>query len=975
MDRINFRGSILVWFVQYIIWTTLLVTVYFYSYNKELSTYIEKLLATENLSIKLGKQIIIKDMEIIRSDVLGLTHHEALYKLSISPTTTELESLSREFFLFSLTGRGVYDQVRFLDSEGMEIVRINYIDGQPVKVPPHQLQNKVNRNYFKDAIVLERREILISPFDLNTEKGQVEQPIKPILRFATPVFDYLGRKRGIVILNYLGSTITNNFYEASKNSINQPMLMNDSGYWLFNNNKDLAWGFMYGREPEFTKDYPLAWKVLEKKDKGQIQTDAGFFTFDTVNILNDSVSGDFKSSRYFPDTHTSAGNNPASWKIISHLPSEILDAEAARIYNNLTTIFLPFFILLTIVHITFNHFRKQHKNREFIFNRVMKNSINEVYIFNAYTLLFNNVNQGALNNIGYTLNEMKTMTPVDIIPDFSLEAYEKLLTPLRNNEIKELIFETIHQRKDGSQYPIEAHLQLMAGGEELFTAFILDISTRKKTAEQLNQLADMVSCSKDMVALIDTNYRHVTVNRAYGEMLSLSSENIIGRTVADVVGEDYFLNQVKLRLDECFSGKTVSFETVYSSSPHDKHIFNISFSPYAGSNKIIKGAIVSARDITENEMLKSSKIDSIGLLAGGIAHDFNNILTGLFGNIQLAQLKLSLDHPAYKHIENASIAMSRAKSLTGQLLTFSKGGQPLLEVEDIKPVILDSVKLNLSGSDTESVINLCEDLWRIKIDKGQLSQVFSNILINAIQAMPDGGKIYIDATNEIFTNETATPFLSGNFVKICIRDEGIGISKENLNDIFVPYYSTKKTGNGLGLASSLSVIKKHQGEIMVDSEVGAGTSFTIYLPAYLTVGSEKVIQSTDKINAPANAAHILLMDDEKMIRILCTEMLDSFGCTVESAKEGNEAIDMYLAAKKTSTPFDIVIMDLTVPGGMGGVDAVKKLLSIENDAKVIVSSGYSNDDAMANYAKYGFAARLTKPFKLQELQKEIAQLL
>jgi len=327
----------------------------------------------------------------------------------------------------------------------------------------------------------------------------------------------------------------------------------------------------------------------------------------------------------------------------------------------------------------------------------------------------------------------------------------------------------------------------------------------------LNQLADMVSCSKDMVALIDTNYRHVTVNRAYGEMLSLSSENIIGRTVADVVGEDYFLNQVKLRLDECFSGKTVSFETEYSSSPHDKHIFNISFSPYAGSNKIIKGAIVSARDITENEMLKSSKIDSIGLLAGGIAHDFNNILTGLFGNIQLAQLKLSLDHPAYKHIENASIAMSRAKSLTGQLLTFSKGGQPLLEVEDIKPVILDSVKLNLSGSDTESVINLCEDLWRIKIDKGQLSQVFSNILINAIQAMPDGGKIYIDATNEIFTNETATPFLSGNFVKICIRDEGIGISKENLNDIFVPYYSTKKTGNGLGLASSLSVIKKHQG--------------------------------------------------------------------------------------------------------------------------------------------------------------------
>ncbi len=392
----------------------------------------------------------------------------------------------------------------------------------------------------------------------------------------------------------------------------------------------------------------------------------------------------------------------------------------------------------------------------------------------------------------------------------------------------------------------------------------------------------------------------------------------------------------------------------------------------------LTGAVVVFSDITERkhieeELIKSGKLKSVGILAGGIAHDFNNVLTGLFGNIELAKLNLSPDHAAYDNIQNAGQALDKGTSLTNQLLTFAKGGEPILEMINIGQIIQDSTKLSLSGSNVKATLILPDDLWQVNADKGQLSQVITNLVINAAQAMPAGGILTIKGENIGNINKSIALQLSGDVVKISFVDEGSGMSVENLKLIFDPYFTTKESGNGLGLATVHSIITKHKGHITADSELGTGTTFTLYLlaagsvPKVANVTSADVIEKSDFM-----AGHILVMDDDEMILGLSTEIMERFGYTVDTAVDGKEAIEKYILARKSGKAFDVVIMDLTIPGGMGGKDAIKELLTLDPEVKVIVSSGYSTDPIMANYSEYGFKGRLVKPFKMDELQKELS---
>jgi len=974
--KINHK-AILIWLAQMLIWSSLLITGFYYSYKNELNVYIEELLTVESATIITSKQIISQKIQIVLGDAYRLAHHEQFFELSSIPTADELDSIAQEFSLLSET-KGNYDQVRYINSKGMERVRINIKNGKIYKVQEKNLQNKASRYYFQNASNLNNGEVYISPFDLNKEHGQIEQPIKPMIRFATPVFDLLNRKRGIVIINYLGSDLLNSFKESSSLVHNRPMLLNKDGYWLYDDNPEKVWGFMYDKDIRFQNTYPDVWDEFNKLEKGQIQTNQGIFTYDTVYIttgeqvastgISNSVGSDDKKNVI----------QPLQWKLVSYIPTTVTGLASSKILDKYLMLFIPIFTVLILIHSIFSFLLSRYQQKEFIYNHILEQSLNEIYIFSANTLLFENVNQGAIQNIGYSLNELKTMTPIDIKQEFTVEYFNKLTEPLRCRTKEIIVFEATHQRKDGSIYPVEVHLQLMGSSQELFVAIILDISVRKKAEEQLKQYADMVSCSEDIMALVDTKHRYVTANQAYLTKVGLTAEQIIGKHMIDILGEDYYINQIESRLNECLSGKTISFEDDVSLAPSSKSIFSMAFSPYIDADGSIKGVIISGRDITENEILKASKVESIGILAGGIAHDFNNILTSLFGNIQLAQMKLEKNHGAYKHIQTAYNAMNQAKSLTGQLLTFAKGGQPLLEIEDISSILSDSAILNLSGSNVKYHIDIVEDLWKVRADKGQLSQAFGNILINANQAMPTGGKIDVIAENVTDIDEEKFPNLSGCYIMISICDEGTGISKENMEHIFDPYFSTKTTGSGLGLASVYSVINKHQGKIMVDSELGIGTTFTIYLPAALIESEDNKdnenVGQIENIDI-ANSAHILLMDDEEPIRVICEELLVSIGCTVQSAKDGKEAIDMYLEAKASANPFDIIIMDLTIPGGMGGVETIDKLRSIDAEANVIVSSGYSNDDAMANYKKYGFQARLVKPFQLKDLRQTILKIM
>ncbi|MFZ2444976.1 MAG: PAS domain S-box protein [Syntrophobacteraceae bacterium] len=386
-----------------------------------------------------------------------------------------------------------------------------------------------------------------------------------------------------------------------------------------------------------------------------------------------------------------------------------------------------------------------------------------------------------------------------------------------------------------------------------------------------------------------------------------------------------------------------------------------------------KHLLVMVRDLTdekktEEELIKVQKLESIGVLAGGIAHDFNNILTAIMGNISLAAIQMDPREQATDRLAIAEQACLRAKDLIHQLLTFSRGGAPVKETASILSVIEESCRFALRGSNVKCEIEAAKDLWPAEIDVGQISQVINNIVINAQQAMPNGGKIRLGVSNRAVARTAELPIGPGNFIKISIQDQGAGIPKENLSKVFDPYFTTKAAGNGLGLASSYSIVKKHGGHIAVQSELGAGTTFQIHLPA-----SSRPLQTTrhSEARVVTGRGRVLVMDDEEAIRELLQCTLKELNYEVELAADGSEAVRLYGQCKQAGSPIDLVIMDLTIPGGMGGKEAIGKLIEIDPHVKAIVSSGYSNDPIMSEYGRYGFSGVVLKPYRISELSRII----
>lgn len=375
---------------------------------------------------------------------------------------------------------------------------------------------------------------------------------------------------------------------------------------------------------------------------------------------------------------------------------------------------------------------------------------------------------------------------------------------------------------------------------------------------------------------------------------------------------------------------------------------------------------ISWRKKVEDEFLRSSKLESISVLAGGIAHDFNNLLTGIIGNISLAMAYVAPDDKIYTIMSNIEKASTKAKDLTQQLLTFAKGGTPIKNIVALGSVITDSATLALSGSHIRCNFSIPEDLCLVEVDEGQITQVIHNLVINAIQAGPRDGVINLSAENCNITDEQNLPVSLGKYVMITISDSGGGILKENLSRIFDPYFTTKVGGSGLGLATVYSIIKNHDGLITVESSAETGTTFNIYLPA--SQKQLKVFPIKDIGEKPLSGkGRILIMDDEEIIRDTAGSILTTLGYEVDSAKNGSEAIELYMKARLDGHPFSLIIMDLTIQGGMGGRETVKKLLEMDPDVRAIVSSGYSDDALMSDYKKHGFSAVIAKPYRLSDL--------
>lgn len=415
-----------------------------------------------------------------------------------------------------------------------------------------------------------------------------------------------------------------------------------------------------------------------------------------------------------------------------------------------------------------------------------------------------------------------------------------------------------------------------------------------------------------------------------------------------------------------------------SSQDGDERLITISAAPIRKQDQEASGAILVFRDIThekkmEEEMQKAAKIESLGVLAGGIAHDFNNLLTSILGNVSLAKAFSESDEKVTKLLNDAEKGSFRAKNLTQQLLTFARGGAPVPSLASTSKLIIESAQFSSSGSKIKCDFDIPDDLWRVEVDEGQIGQVIQNLVINADQTMHNGGIVQIVAENIVVQGNSGLALEKGEYIKISVKDNGEGIAGKHLEKIFDPYFTTKATGHGLGLAICYSIMKKHHGLIDVESELGAGSTFSLYLPASKETKAPQRSQNNEKV--VEGQGRILVMDDEEIVREVAVQMLSVLGYQVEESKSGEETIDLYLKARDAGQPYDAIIMDLTIPGGMGGKETIAKLREIDSSVKAIVSSGYANDPIMAEYEKFGFNGVVPKPYGVQELSNIVQKVL
>jgi len=386
--------------------------------------------------------------------------------------------------------------------------------------------------------------------------------------------------------------------------------------------------------------------------------------------------------------------------------------------------------------------------------------------------------------------------------------------------------------------------------------------------------------------------------------------------------------------------------------------------------------ILNEQHRIEDELIKTNRMESVAVMVGGIAHDFNNILTTILGNVSLAKMLAPKDENLIKRLSNAEKATLRAQDLTRQLLAMTKDDKPTKQLTSIREVVQEAVDFSLHGSNVRYELSLPNSLWPVEINTGQISQVIYNLIINAEHAMPDGGVIYVRAVNRRIDDvgPTNLQILSpGPYVNITIQDGGTGIEAAHLQNIFAPYFTTKTGGTGLGLATAYAIMKKHQGTIYAESAVGVGTTFHLYLPASPTL--HVVTQPDPERPLARGTGRILMMEDDETLHDVVGSLLNIFGYQVIFAKDGHETLSTYQWAREAGAPFDAVILDLTIPGGMGGRQTVRELLAIDPQVKAIVASGYATDPMLVNFEHYGFCGGIAKPYRAQQLHDVLHQVI
>jgi len=632
--------------------------------------------------------------------------------------------------------------------------------------------------------------------------------------------------------------------------------------------------------------------------------------------------------------------------------------------------------------IKLNETQQELKKKTIFFDSIISTSKDVAVIGMEMNLQIKYYNPYAEKIFKTKFENVKGMTLTDLFNDNNLDGncIQEAIAAIQKKKDYDYLFNIEHK---GVKRFIKSKMSGVRNDNDelLGIAFIAcDTTELFMTNEQMVKLAHAVEQSPDCIVITNEENIIEYVNPAFVEITGYTREEAIGNSPKFLQsgkhGKQFYEKLWKTILagvafNGVFIDKKKNGELFYE----DKTITPITISAEGQNHThfLSTGKDITNQKKMEDEILKSKRLESLGVLAGGIAHDFNNILTVILGNTGFSKLLLKPGDKIYKTLLDVEAATLQAKGLTEQLLTFSTGGLPVKETASINELLKGTVEFALRGSNIVGEFSFENDIYNVEIDKGQIHQVINNLVINAMHAMPEGG--IFNVTCENVDNVCDTPGIEhlekGKYIKISFKDHGTGITKMDLKDIFEPYFTTKKHGTGLGLASSFSIIKNHGGIIVAESKLKKGTSFHVYIPASLN----EVVDVKEDGEIHQCTGKVLLMDDDKSIRELAGNILVYMGFEVETVQDGKEALKVYKKAMDSDSMFDAVIMDLTIPGGMGAKEAVIKLRAIDPECKVIICSGYGNHPIVKDYRKYGFNSSLTKPFKVEDLKAVLNNLI
>lgn len=631
--------------------------------------------------------------------------------------------------------------------------------------------------------------------------------------------------------------------------------------------------------------------------------------------------------------------------------------------------------------------RKQAEEMATRFGRILDASLNEIYIFDAATLHFIQVNRGARENLGYSMAELRHLTPLDLKPEFTPESFAKLLEPLRTGEKDKIQFTTIHRRKDHSSYPVEVHLQLSTfETAPVFLAIILDITERKRAEEALERseqhFRSLIENALDIITILNSDGIIRYESPAIERVLGYKPEELVGQDVFDFVHSTDLPDVMKTFTERSqIVGPAPPIELRFQHKDGSWRILEV-----IGTNLLddpdVAGIVVNSRDITERRQLEeqfrqAQRMEAIGQLTAGIAHDFNNLLTAINGFAGLMQLELPPDDPQQESVDKILHSGRRAADLVRQLLAFSRKQVIEPRILNLNTTVAEMDKLlrRTIGEDIDLETSLDPDLWWVKVDPTQMGQIIVNLAVNARDAMPYGGRLTIETTNVVLDDDYTARHLGveqGEYVLLAISDTGHGMSDEVKARIFEPFFTTKEMGKGtgLGLATVFGIVKQSQGYIWVYSEEGVGTTFKIYLPREGEATS-RLTDSKVGLEMLFGDETILLVEDDAAVRDLIVKVLQEQGYTLLEAQGGQEALRL---ATQNTNPIHLLLTDVIMPG-MSGTILAEELVKSRPNLKVLFMSGYT-DNAIAHYGVLDSEINfLQKPFSPTALARRVRDVL